>query len=157
MCHKKYVLASYSRSRYHSSQEYIYDPRGIVITHVVVSYNRSIEKGNARARYYHPRCEFVHGKQPVIRKYPNVRISVWGDSELLPKSEWYDCPAEVPFEDSHKYSAKCMICQKRHTLSLCWPDPCYIWSMKACRDCFRLKFFLFFDASVCGWIISFLE
>ena len=86
MCHNKYLKkAEVYRPTW---EDRVYDPRGVVITHVVVSYNRSLQEMQSRGRFFHPRCEFVHGDQPIIRKYPNLRGSVWGDFEMaVNKSE----------------------------------------------------------------------
>ena len=120
MCHNDYLVKQFHSPKRFTKHELVYDPRGVVITHVVVSYNRTIEKGESRARFYQPRCEFIHGKLPSIRKYPNVRDSVWGNYADRKIDEWYECPAGVPFEDSHEYSALCLVCHKRRTLSMCW-------------------------------------
>ena len=154
MCHNKYLKkAEVYRPTW---EDRVYDPRGVVITHVVVSYNRSLQEMQSRGRFFHPRCEFVHGKPPIIRKYPDVRISIWGDTVLLPNAEWWGRPPGVPMEDTQEYSALCFICHKRHDLSMCCLDHCYIWSIKACRHCFRLRCFSKFDEVVFEIIISFL-
>ena len=104
VCSDKYLKRVFYHPHKSTTEERIYEPRGCVITHVVVSYNRSICQGYSRARYFHPRCEFVHGHQPIIRKYPNVRVSVWSDFPEKPSEEAYERPREVPIDDTHEYA-----------------------------------------------------
>ena len=103
MCHNKYLKKEFYHANKSTQHELVYDPEGVVITHVVVSYNRSIHKGQPRARFYLPDCEFVHGPTPKIRKYPNVKSSVWSDYAESPDKEWYGCPLAVPKTDTHDY------------------------------------------------------
>ena len=154
MCHKEYLKQT-SKRHIRSIRDYVCEPRGVVITDVVVSYNRSIKEGRSRARYFHPRCEFVHGVEPTMRKYPNVRVSVWGDSVQSTSDERYGCPTGVPFEDSHEYSALCIVCHERRAFSMSWHS--YIWSVRTCRKCFQLHYFHTLTFSVLELIISFLE
>ena len=86
-----------------TKHELVYDTKGVVITHVVVSYNRSIQQGHCRSRHYLPNCEFIHGIVPLIRKYPDLRHSVWGDEPCPPNEEWWQCPWGVPKIDTHEY------------------------------------------------------
>ena len=103
MCHNKYLKKEFYHANKSSQHELVYDPQGVIITHVVVSYNRSIHKGQPRARFYLPDCEFVHGQPPKIRKYPNVKSSVWSDYAESPDKEWWGCPEAVPKTDTHDY------------------------------------------------------
>ena len=135
MCHKNYLKKTF-RSRDGSIRDYVCHPNGIVITHVVVSYNRSIDRGSPRGRYFNPNCEFVHGEQPIIRKYPSLRDSVWGDKKLLPEDEWYGYPSRLQLEDSDDYSTLCRFCYESREFDSCWQIHTYIWSIKACRRCF---------------------
>ena len=51
MCHIAYMKKAYRHSNRSVKEEYVFDPRGVVITHVVVSYNRSVQKGQSRSRF----------------------------------------------------------------------------------------------------------
>ena len=76
----------------------VYDPRGVVLTHIVVTFNRTVPKGHPRSRHFLPRCEFCHGFRPVGRKYPDLRQSVWGDSLWgLPIADTHGDHAGFPF------------------------------------------------------------
>ena len=88
-----------------TSEKRVYEPRGVVLTHVVVTFNRSICSGHSRSRYFLPRCEFRHGLQPALRKYPDIRASVWCDSPMDEKYEGYGRPLGVPISDTHNYDA----------------------------------------------------
>ena len=78
---------------------------GIVLTHIVVTFNRSIAQGHSRSRYFLPRCEFRHGLQPTIRKYPDIRPSVWCDSPMDEEYEAYGRPEGLPINDTDNYDA----------------------------------------------------
>jgi hypothetical protein len=80
-----------------------------IFTHVVVTFNKDIQQGFSRARYFLPECEFLHGLRPIYHKYPNLRASVWTDnkshrheesgmSELLPAgdTDTYDFVSPAP-------------------------------------------------------------
>ena len=97
MCHKKHLVKSFRHPDNRATKhELVFNPEGVVITKIVVSYNRSITKGHSRARFYHPDCEFVVGQPPQIRKYPDIRPSVWGDHPQSSDYEWWGCPPTVP-------------------------------------------------------------
>ena len=144
ICHKDYIF----RIR-NSMREYVCLPPGVIITHVVVSYNKSVKKNSPRGKFYHPRCEFLHGGPPIIRKYPNLRVSVWGNYAQEPSEEWDECPLGVPSQNSHEYSVLCILCGR-----LCVR---YLWSARACGNCFRVRFFRHLRVNVCEIILSFLN
>ena len=89
----------------------MYESRGVIITHVLVTYNRSIKQGYSRARFYQPDCEFTHGPLPTLRKYPDLRSSVWTDCVHTPSDELYGCPPQLPRQNTHSYTA----ISKEHT------------------------------------------
>ena len=97
----KYLKKTFLHPNRATKEERVYEPRGVVITHVVVSYNRFIEQGWSRARHFLPRCEFVHGEKPVLRKYPDIRISVWGDEAAYDENSGR--PLELPTADTDHY------------------------------------------------------
>ena len=103
MCHKKHLVKSFHHPDKATKHELVFKQKGVVITSILVSYNRSIQKGYSRARFYHPLCEFVVGQRPQIRKYPDVRPSVWGDHPQPSNYEWWGCPETVPRTVTHEY------------------------------------------------------
>lgn len=104
MCHKKHLVKSFRHPDNRATKhELVFNPEGVVITNILVSYNRSITKGYSRARFYHPLCEFVVGQRPQIRKYPDIRPSVWGDHPRSSDYEWWGCPERVPKIVTHEY------------------------------------------------------
>ena len=88
-----------------TAHERVYEPRGIVLTHIVVTFNRSIAAGAPRSRYFLPQCEFWHGSQTTIRKYPDIRPSVWGDTPKDPEYEAHGRPEGLPINDTNNYDA----------------------------------------------------
>jgi len=71
MCHKEYLKKACLLVN-ECKWDYIYDPRGVVTTHVVVVNNKSVEKGRSIARFYKTLSECIYDKRVNIRKYPNI-------------------------------------------------------------------------------------
>ena len=88
-----------------TKHELVYKPEGIFITHVVVTFNREIQQGHSRARWYQSDCEWIHGAPPFIRKYANIRRSVWTNEWHGEFYENYDKPSYVPTEKNSEYKA----------------------------------------------------
>ena len=103
ICNDKYLKRVLHHPNRRMKEERVYEPRGCVITHVVVTYNRSIAEGHSRARYFQPRCEFIHGVAPIMRKYPDLRNSVWRDSPVPSEYETFGRAPELPIHDTHDY------------------------------------------------------
>lgn len=135
MCHQQHLLKTF-RDRDGSIKDYVCRAEGVVITHVIVSYNRSIDKGRPRGRFFRQDCEFVHGEQPIIRRYPNLRPSVWSNYKPLPEYECWEYPSGLQVDDTDDYSALCSRCYERHEFDSCWQIHNYVWSIKTCRRCF---------------------
>ena len=101
----RYLRKEIHRPLSSTAHERVYEPRGIVLTHIVVTFNRSIAAGHSRSRYFLPRCEFRHGLQPTIRKYPDIRPSVWCDTPMDEEYEAYGRPEGLPIIDTDNYDA----------------------------------------------------
>ena len=99
----KYLKKANSRPWSGTTKERVYDERGVVITHVVVTFNRSIKQGHSRERYYLPECEFCHGGWPFLRKYPDLRASVWSNEGRAYSEETYGMPPWLPLTDTDAY------------------------------------------------------
>ena len=101
----RYLRKVFHRPWSSTPHERVYEPRGIVLTHIVVTFNRCIAGGHSRSRYFLPRCEFRHGLQPTIRKYPDIRPSVWCDTPMDEEYEAYGRPEGLPINDTDNYDA----------------------------------------------------
>ena len=64
---EQYIQKRFSHPTKSTQIELVSDPRGLVITHVLVVVNKTIEAGFSRARYFLPRCEFLHGPPVSLR------------------------------------------------------------------------------------------
>ena len=64
---EKLILQEYFHPRRSTNVEWGCAPRGVFITHVVLTVNKTIQRGYSRARYSLPRCEFLHGPQVQLR------------------------------------------------------------------------------------------
>ena len=73
-----------------------------MLTHILVVYNRNVDRGASRGRFFQADCEFLHGSRPRLRKFPNVRQSVWGDDAADPQ-ERYGMPDALPRENTDLY------------------------------------------------------
>jgi len=82
---------------------FVYAPEGVCITHVIVTYNREIQRGHPRGRWFLGDCEFIHGEEPALRKYPSIRPSVWSNDCYGDGYENRDKPACTPTEDNSEY------------------------------------------------------
>ena len=105
----RYLKKVFHRPWCATKEERVYHREGIVLTHVLVTFNRSIAQGHSRARYFLPRCEFRHGVHRCLRKYPDLRPSVWCD---IVQNEAYEAngrPSELPVSDTHNYDAVCPV------------------------------------------------
>ena len=83
--------------------EWVHEPRGVFISHVLVIVNKTIQASHSRARYYMPRCEFRHGPRDGLRKYPDVRLSVFSDTPQNSAYENWGKPEDMPRDDTHSY------------------------------------------------------
>ena len=81
--------------------EWVHEPRGVFISHVLVIVNKTIQASHSRARYYMPRCEFRHGPRDGLRKYPDVRLSVFSDTPQNSAYENWGKPEDMPSVDTH--------------------------------------------------------
>ena len=103
----RYLKKVFHRPWCATKEERVYHREGIVLTHVLVTFNRSIAQGHSRARYFLPRCEFRHGVHRCLRKYPDLRPSVWCDTVQNEGYEANGRPSELPVSDTHNYDAVC--------------------------------------------------
>ena len=57
----------------------------------------------SRARYFLPQCEFRHGPKVSWRKYPDIRPSIWCDTQKDLSYEDWCKPIDFPTQDTHQY------------------------------------------------------
>ena len=91
----------FRRPGYSANHELVYNPKGIIITHVVVTFNREVCQGYCRGRWFQADCEFLPCPIPAPRKYPTLRPSVWSDGTTC--HENYEKPADIPTSDTDQY------------------------------------------------------
>ena len=114
--HRRGFECLQEHSRRGRMQEAVYRSEGIIITQVLVTFNREVKRGHSRARWFQADCEFQHGPRPVLRKYPTVRFSVWSDYHACTEAmENHDMPEEIPTVDTDTIST-----WSPH-LHHCWP------------------------------------